>query len=686
MSLALGGCIRAEPVPYGITEDTGGHITYLLGEMEALAARDDVTRAEIVTRRFDEPMLGSAYAKPEEWLSPKLVIRRIDSGNPHYLAKEALGADRGAFVRALLAELRARPRLPDIIHAHFADAADVAAAVERELGVPFIYTAHSLALDKRSAMRVPSRTLEARIGEENRAIAKASAIIGSSRDECERQLAAYPATRAERIHRLPPGIAQRQADGSSLAAARELIAPFLRVPGRPIALAIARPVHKKNLAGLVEAFGSDPELRDRANLVILAGQRTGLLQGEEEQVSVLRAVVDAIDRHDLHGKVAYPRSHGRKEVEGLYALAAQCGGVFVNPALVEPYGLTIVEAAVHGLPVVATMTGGPGDIVGELGHGLLVDPTDPQDIAKKIRALLDDRELWSRCAASGQELVRAMTWDRYAEGFINVARAVLAPERVVSARPASLIVSDIDGTLTGCAEGAARFRQFVERRRDFAFVTATGRSLPEARRVLREWGLPQPAAWITSVGTEIYYGGRHGLVPDSEFAKLVEAGWDGDGVTRALADVDGLVPQAAYEQRRFKRSYHVADAGIVPSVTKRLAENGLAAQVVFSHETLLDVIPAAAGKGAALEHVARHFGVAPEQVFAAGDSGNDACMLSRCRNAILVGNYAEELRELASRDHVYVARRYHGAGALEGILAHRIRHRARQRAELRSAA
>jgi glycosyltransferase involved in cell wall biosynthesis len=37
-------------------------------------------------------------------------------------------------------------------------------------------------------------------------------------------------------------------------------------------------------------------------------------------------------------------------------------GVFVNPALVEPFGLTLIEAAAYGLPMVATKNGGPVDI------------------------------------------------------------------------------------------------------------------------------------------------------------------------------------------------------------------------------------------------------------------------------------------------------------------------------------
>ncbi|HBQ53787.1 MAG TPA: hypothetical protein DD790_04805, partial [Erythrobacter sp.] len=247
--------------------------------MEALARRDDVEMAEIVTRRFDDPRLGTAHAQPEEWLGAKLVIRRIDSGDRRYLAKEALSADRDAFAEALIAELAQRERLPDLIHAHFADAADVARRVEDALGIPFVYTAHSLGMDKRRALASPSAAIDARIEEEDRAIAHARAVIGSSRDECERQLTAYPSTRIGKIHRLVPGVSRRSG-GCDDTPARELVAPFLRDPSKPIVLAIARPVHKKNLVRLIDSFGTNAVLRERCNLVVLAGLRDDLSSGE----------------------------------------------------------------------------------------------------------------------------------------------------------------------------------------------------------------------------------------------------------------------------------------------------------------------------------------------------------------------------------------------------------------------
>lgn len=689
VSLALGGCIRSEPVPYGLTEDTGGHIRYILGEMQALAKRPDVTCAEIITRLFADRALGAIYASPEERLGPKLIITRIDSGNRNYLAKEALFADRGPFAQALIANLKARDKLPDLIHAHFADAAAIAAVIEDELGIPFIYTPHSLGRDKLATLAAgASAELAARIAEEDQAIERARMVVGSSRDECERQIAAYPSARVDRIQQIVPGVYCPPATDAQRQAARDLIAPFLRSPDKPMIFAVARPVRKKNTAGLIDAFATTPGLSDAANLVVLAGRRCSLDDGESEQVEVMRELVGAIDRHDLYGRVAYPKTHDHAIVAALYSLAAESGGLFANPALVEPYGLTIVEAAAYGLPVVATQVGGPYDIVSELGHGLLIDPTDNAALGEAMMRLLSDRELWHRCAGNGRERAKSHSWDRYAGELAAIAHRVTRPAlpaEAVSCPIRHLLVSDIDNTLTGCRRSAARFAHFLRRRPEYGFAVATGRSIVEAQRLMREWDLPEPRAWITSVGTEIYLPQAGHLAIESEFATSIQKQWQPDAVVAALSTVDGLSQQAPYEQRRFKRSYFMDSPEVAGEVRAILTRAGIAARVVASHQRLLDVLPVNAGKGAAMRYLARRLDVDMEQVFAAGDSGNDSDMLIACLNPILVGNYAEEVAHLRQRPGIYVSRRHNAGGTLEGLIMQTRRRRASARLPLKKA-
>ena len=86
-----------------------------------------------------------------------------------------------------------------------------------------------------------------------------------------------------------------------------------------------------------------------------------------------------------------------------------------------------------------------------------------------------------------------------------------------------------------------------------------------------------------------------------------------------------------------------------------------------------------------MRHVAATAGIAAENIVAVGDSGNDLDMLRECRNAILVGNHDADLDPLVAAPHVYVARRSHAGGVMEGHLLH-VRRRKSAPAAQRTAA
>ena len=669
MSIALGGCVKGPPVAFGITEDTGGHITYALGAGFALAARADVDRVEIVTRLIDDAVLGPAYAIRHEPLSAKLAIRRIDTENRAYLSKDANAADRPAFIRALIAHIATLDRRPDVIHAHFADAADVAEQVRARFDIPFVYTAHSLAIEKARAQGEQG-SLTARIAEEDRAIAAADAIVASSRDEAERQLMLYPSACPAKIHCLPPGAGLDTAldrPDADMTAARALVAPFLRDADRPMILAVARPVDKKNLTGLVDLFAADARLRARTNLVILAGLRDGPECGEAEQRRVIAGLLTRLDAHGLYGTLALPKRHTQDDVASLFALARHSGGVFVNPALTEPYGLTLTEAAIHGVPVVATSHGGPADIVARLGHGRVADPRDPVAFAAAINGLLDDPIAWAKASAAGRINARSLDWGRYAERFVAIVTA-LRRRPVVARRADRLLLCDIDNTLTGCRVGAEGMVAFLKGEPSLAFGVATGRSLQEAQRLLEEWRQPAPHVLITSVGAEIYWCDGARLIADGDYARHIDSGWDGDAVDARVATLTGVERQPPVEQRRHKRSYFVSEPAVVAAI--RAATVDLPVRVIHSHGNLLDIVPMRAGKGAAMAWVARAMGIAPDHVYAAGDSGNDLDMLDACRNGILVANHSAELAPLVGRSTMSLARRSYAGGVVEGMRAY----------------
>ncbi len=650
MHVALGGCLKSPPVSYGLTEDTGGHIAYILEAVAAAAQLPEVTRLEIVTRAFTAPELGLVHAQVRERLNDKAAIVRLRTVRPGYLAKDALARELPSFTTALLEHTR-RNR-PDIIHAHFADAAEAALAVRAEHDVPVLYTAHSLGKDKPDD-RPPACD---RVRREERALREADAIICSSRDEAERQIPLYTATAEARTHRIVPGISFRRGD---VKGARRLVSPFLREHRRPVILAVARPVPKKNLAALVDMFGRSSALRQSANLVIAAGLRDGIEASEGGARSVYRALFDAVDRHDLWGRVALPRRHDAAMVEGLYALAAESGGIFVNPALAEPYGLTLTEAAAHGLPVVATDRGGPPDIVRMLDHGVCADPTDPEAFTAAMIDALTDRPAAARRSALGRYHARRYSWDAYARQHLRICRALLrasgvaTPTARTAPAPRSLLMSDIDGTLTGDAGGAAAFSAWRTAHPDWTFAISTGRCLSDARAALAEWDLPEPDVFVTSVGTEIHYAGPGGtLLPDALYAQRLAAGWRPDAIADVLRGLPGLEPQRGIEQRRFKRSYLSDTPGMAREVERLLRDVGLRARVVFSHGRMIDIVPLAAGKGMALDHVRRVLKIPQIRSRVAGDSGNDLCLLTSGVAGVVPANHTDELSVLKGRPNL----------------------------------
>lgn len=682
LHIALQGCLRATNVEYGITADTGGHIRYLLDLVSASNRHPAIDRTEIVTRAFRDPHRAECYGQPRETVDPATHIVRLYSASDAYLAKEELWTQHDSLVEALVAHIAALDRWPDVLHAHYADAGVVAARVSARLGIPYVFTAHSLGRVKLAAFGGACENLDRRIAAEEAAIAGAAAIIASSRDEAEVQYADYAAYDPGRVRVLAPGSDLAQFAGAATERHVDaMLARFLTEPDKPVILAIARPVTKKNLAALVRAYGTSPALQAAANLVILAGTRDDLHALEPEIRDNLAELLHLIDRYDLYGKVAYPKSHRPEDVAAVYAHARVRGGVFVNPALNEPFGLTLLEAAASGLPVVATDSGGPNDIIATCGNGILVDPRSPDAIADAIGAILADPGLWARYAKAGSAAIAAYDWDRHVALYTDLLADIVAGAidtgtgQDIAPVPDVLLVSDIDGTLTGCAESVRAFTLWHREQSDILFAIATGRSFHSAMTVLCQQDLPAPAIMITSVGSEIYHrvaGGRYRR--DEAWDAIVAAGWDREAVAALIDRAGGLAPQSPLEQRAFKLSYFAdGDDRAAARIRALLTEHGHSCSIIQSHGRYLDVLPYRASKGTAVEHVRRMLGLGTRQVIVAGDSGNDIEMLRSSPHAVIVGNYSDGLGTRRDLRHGYVSAAHHARGVIEGVAHFRSR-------------
>ncbi|HUF46408.1 MAG TPA: PfkB family carbohydrate kinase [Vicinamibacterales bacterium] len=575
LSLSLHGLVRGSAIELGRDADTGGQVSYAVDQARALSARPDVARVDLVTRLVEDRRVDPSYARPFEPLGPGAQIVRLPFGPARYLKKESLWPHLDELVDRLTRHVRRVGRVPDVVHGHYADAGLVGAELAKVLGVPFFFTGHSLGRVKRARLLAAGKDaasiddryhIRTRIEAEERALETASVVITSTQQEIEEQYQAYDMYEPEHMRVIPPGVdlgrfSPPDAAWPEPALAVDL-ARFLADPDKPMILAIARADERKNFEGLVEAYALSEGLRARANLVLVVGTRDDIDQMPSQARTVLTRLLLLIDRHDLYGSVAYPKAHDPEDVPEFYRLAARSRGLFVNPALTEPFGLTLLEAAASGLPVVATNDGGPRDILRVCRNGLLVDATDPVAISRGLEEALASDATWQAWAASGVAGVHEhFSWSSHARRYVSELQRVLATSRPVHAPRASrlpaidrLLVVDLDDVLSGDDDARrALVARLAEAGDRVGLCVATGLGFDETVRRLAVLDVRTPDVLITSTGTELHYGPQHAA--DQSWTRQIRERWDRDAVAASLVGLAGLTPGAADDARPFRLRY-----------------------------------------------------------------------------------------------------------------------------------
>jgi glycosyltransferase involved in cell wall biosynthesis len=154
--------------------------------------------------------------------------------------------------------------------------------------------------------------------------------------------------------------------------------------------------HKKGQDVLLEAFARiQPDFPDLR--LVLVGRSTPFLDKLREVAS----------RLGLGDRVLFLADIPHERIAPLYANAA----VFCLPSRAEPFGIVILEAALFGLPVVATNVGGIAEIVRTGQDGTLVVADDPVALATALRGVLTDVPTGRQRAASLQHRVaEQFTW------------------------------------------------------------------------------------------------------------------------------------------------------------------------------------------------------------------------------------------------------------------------------------
>ncbi|RHN52495.1 putative sucrose synthase [Medicago truncatula] len=201
---------------------------------------------------------------------------------------------------------------------------------------------------------------------------------------------------------------------------------FLEDKKKPIIFSMARLDKVKNISGLVEWFAKNKRLRSLVNLVIVGGFFDPSKSKDREETEEIKKMHYLMKEYKLQGQFRWIAAQTDRYRNGeLYRCIADTKGAFVQPALYEAFGLTVIEAMNCGLPTFATNQGGPAEIIVDGVSGFHIDPHNGDESINKISEFFEkcktNPEHWNIVSKAGlQRINECYTWKIYANKVLNM--------------------------------------------------------------------------------------------------------------------------------------------------------------------------------------------------------------------------------------------------------------------------
>ncbi len=429
--ILLRGRVDAELEVAG-SGDGGGVVTVLVQLARELGRRPDVEKSLIIARPRDPARTI------DEPLGPGASITRLPFGPIEQVPVSEMWEHRVQIERALAATLAAEPI--DVAHLRYADASTFAAArALRRAGVRTVFTLapdpHGLIAEAERTRRLTRGSFaEAESREHNlfrlrlvdELTARADQVVTLPRAGGHAELERLVGRRLvpRRTASIPEGISldplERALDAVSRPKtdlppiASDLVSSVAALGdsrfGLPLIISVGRFHPVKGFPRLVEAWGDDPTLVARFNLVLVGGD---LDRPSAEERAVISEIDRVAGRHPAvrsgllllgsrpHEDIAHLLAIGRHGLGDAVAPA----GVYACASAKEEFGVAILEALASGLAVVAPAGGGPDSYL-EPDSGVLVEPGRVDTLrAGLYRAALlaDDEDRAGRAAALVRE-------------------------------------------------------------------------------------------------------------------------------------------------------------------------------------------------------------------------------------------------------------------------------------------
>lgn len=374
--------ISWEYPPY-VVGGIGTHVAQLVPHLAGVEIDGEPLHVDLITTRF-------AGGESAEVANEFLTIHRVDV--PPMDAMDLYNSvvdDNSLFVEYAL-DL-AKEHSYDLIHVHDWLTAEAGIRLKHEWKTPLVVTMHATERGRHQG-NLPSHTSAQIDHMEWRVTYEAWRVIACSAYMCS-ELATYFGLPVAKVDVIPNGIDTERLGHCSSDKLESVRAQYTH-PGERLIFFVGRIVHEKGVQILVRAM---------PRILALYPDTRLLIAGKNSQKLYPLAYELGIETHvDFLGYIS-------DEVRDcLYEVV----DVAVFPSLYEPFGIVALEAMAAGCNVIASDTGGLGEVVQHEQGGLTVYPGDPLSIVWAVDRLFSDPEAAARYRAHSHEMIDSLyRWD-----------------------------------------------------------------------------------------------------------------------------------------------------------------------------------------------------------------------------------------------------------------------------------
>ena len=311
----------------------------------------------------------------------------------------------------------------DVIHSHYWLSGWVAERLKNQWDIPVLQMFHTLGQMKNRIAQSPDQMeSDLRIDTETHVMEIADYLVAATPAERIQLMWLYRAD-MHKIHVIPPGVDIQHFTPLDRAEARAAIDLPMDEEDRMI-LFVGRIEPLKGIDTLLQALAildkDLPNGLDNLCLSIIGGDPR---ECDDEMVRLKHMSCDL----GLNDFVFFLGSMSQETLQYYYAAAE----AVIMPSHYESFGLVALEAMASGTPVIASEVGGLAYLVQDGVTGFHVPDREPEELAGRIRLLLENEELREQMCDASVRRARNYVWpliaDQITELYVNAM--ALVPER-----------------------------------------------------------------------------------------------------------------------------------------------------------------------------------------------------------------------------------------------------------------